>query len=269
MDADTVLKENALYEGGAAFVRNPDAVAVGTNIGVLNPDDSLWTKMQVYNYLLSMELGRMYQYGLGYVLVLSGGCSVYKRDVLEAVGGWDEYLEAEDYDMTVRVQEYGSIAFSPVIHAYTEVPATFRDLWRQRFRWRHGGMTTTLVHAGKSGSRAYGTLGLVGLPLKLAVGALVFWTMGTAVLSILNGQVQFSVVLVEATIVSTMVTTGLSAFMIGVTIVVCRDRKSLNVPAALPLYLLVYRWFHLTVRFIGSIYGVYNYVRYRRGIDVH
>jgi hypothetical protein len=80
---------------------------------------------------------------------------------------------------------------------------------------------------------------------------------------------QFSVVLVEATIVSTMVTTGLSAFMIGVTIVVCRDRKSLNVPAALPMYLLVYRWFHLTVRFVGSIYGVYNYVRYRRGIDVH
>lgn len=269
MDADTVLKDNALYEAGTAFVRNPDAVAVGTNVGVLNPTESVWTKMQVYNYLLSMELSRMYQYGLGYVLVLSGGCSVYKREVLEAAGGWNEQLEAEDYDMTVRVHEYGPIVYSPVIHAYTDVPTTFRDLWRQRFRWRHGGMTTTLVHSDKSGSRAYGMLGVVGLPLKLALGALVFWSIGTTIFSILNGQLQFSVVFVQAFIVTTVITTGLSAFMIGITIVFCRDRKSLDVPGALPLYLAVYRWFHLTVRFIGSIYGIYNYLRYLRGNNVN
>jgi cellulose synthase/poly-beta-1,6-N-acetylglucosamine synthase-like glycosyltransferase len=265
MDADTVLKDNALYEAGASFARNPDAVAVGTNVGVLNPKESIWTRMQVFNYLLSMEMSRMFQSQFGFVLCLSGGCSVFKRDVLEAVGGWnDSRLLSDDYDLTVRVHEHGPIEYCPTIHAYTEVPSSVRSLWHQRMAWRQRGVTVTLVHLRKSGDRSYGTLGMIGLPMRMSLIALVFVVLLQSAFAVISGPATVPGMASQLLISGIIITTGLMALGIGITIVVCRDRKVLQESLGLLLYLFVYRWFVITVRFLGSLKGLYYYYLYWR-----
>lgn len=265
MDADTVLGDTALYEAGVSFCRQPDVVAVGTNVGVLNPTESLWTRMQVYNYLLSMEVSRMFQSQLGFVLVLSGGCSVFRREVLDAVDGWNDSTHfSDDYDLTIRVHRHGPIAYNPNIHAFTEVPATFRSLWKQRLLWRQRGTTVTLAHLNKQGRSTYGTLGLIGLPLRLSILLLIVWSMVTAVQALVGGQVALRSVVLAVGVGGTIVTSGLSAIMVCSAVLCCRDRTALEMPLSAFLYLFVYRWFHLTVRFTGTIYGLYRYVLYRR-----
>lgn len=264
MDADTVLGKDAIYEAGLAFRRNPDAVAVGTNVGVLNPKESIWSRMQVFNYLLSMELGRMFQSQLGYVLVLSGGCSVFRRDVIEEIDGWnDSQLFSDDYDLTVRVAKYGEIDFSPYIHAYTEVPTSFKALWNQRLLWRQRGVTVTLAHIRKQGSRKYGTLGLIGLPIRLALISVVFLLLSEMIYSIAmsNSLLHTIPSLLWS---GTLLSTALMSFSLGLVVLVCRDRKPLRNMGGMIAYLAIYRWFLISVRFIGSVYGIYCYLLYLR-----
>lgn len=262
MDADTVLAGDVLHKVGAAFRENADAVAVGTNVGVLNPKESIWARMQVYNYLLAMELGRMFQSQLGYVLVLSGGCSAFRRDALEEVGGWtDHRYFSDDYDLTVRIARHGKIVFRPDINAYTEVPTTFRALWRQRLLWRQRGVTVTLAHLRKQGSRQHGTLGLIGLPVRLAIIGLTLWFVARVGLGLASDASVLSVV-AELLFHGALLSTGLMALSIGVIALVASDDLAIRSLSGMVLYLVFYRWFLLSVRFTGSIYGVYCYLRY-------
>lgn len=262
MDADTVLADDVIHKVGAAFRENPDAVAVGTNVGVLNPKESIWARMQVFNYLLAMELGRMFQSQLGYVLVLSGGCSAFRRDVLEDVGGWtDHRYFSDDYDLTVRIARHGKVVFRPDINAYTDVPTTLRALWKQRLLWRQRGVTVTLVHLRKQGSKNHGTMGLIGLPIRLAIIGLSLWFVVRVGLGLVSSSPIVGVV-GELLFHGALISTGLMALSIAVIALVARDDRAIRSLVGMVLYLGVYRWFLLTVRFAGSIYGVYCYARY-------
>lgn len=262
MDADTVLADDVIHKVGAAFVENSDAVAVGTNVGVLNPKASIWARMQVFNYLIAMELGRMFQSQLGYVLVLSGGCSAFRRDALEEVGGWtDSRFFSDDYDLTVRISRHGKIAFRPDISAYTEVPTTFKALWRQRLLWRQRGVTVTLAHLRKQGSRSHGTLGLIGLPIRLAIIGLTLWFVVRIALGVSSSASVLSVA-GELLFHGALISTALMALSIAVIALVARDTKAIRSLSGMVLYLLVYRWFLISVRFAGSLYGVYCYLRF-------
>lgn len=254
MDTDTVLKENALYEAGAAFKRNPEAVAVGTNVGVLNSDASIWTKMQLYNYALAMEIGRMFQSQLGFVLVLSGGCSVFKRDVLEAIGGWNTtQLMADDTDITVRVHECGPVTYNPNIQSYTEVPESFTSLWKQRMRWRQHGVTAMLFHYRKQFNPSYGRFGLIGMPLRGTILTIVFWQIATFIFIFVTNRpsITKSLLLLVASVV--IISIALSALSVGTVALFTRNRMILDNPLYALLYLFLYRFFHATVRFLGTL----------------
>lgn len=272
MDTDTVLKENALYEAGASFERNPDVVAVGTNIGVLNPNESLWTKMQVYNYLLAMEIARMFQSQLGFVLVLSGGCSVFKREVLEEIGGWNtSQLLADDTDITVRIHEHGPVTYNPNIHAYTEVPATFKALWIQRLRWRQHGVTALLHHYRKQVNPSYGRFGLIGLPIRAIILGLILSEIGWFVITFITSNQTItgaSLMLIASVMI---VSTALSALNVGTVALVARNRRALDHPAFAICYLCLYRFLHVSVRFLGTLLGLFSfylYWRYRREREI-
>lgn len=272
MDTDTVLKGNALYEAGASFKRHPDAVAVGTNLGVLNPNESIWTKMQVYNYLLSMEIARMFQSQLGFVLVLSGGCCVYKREVLETVGGWNtSQLLADDTDITVRVHKHGPVTYNPNIQSYTEVPATFRSLWKQRMRWRQHGVTALLHHYRKQLNPSYGLFGLIGLPFRAIIYGIIFWQIGWFVVTFITSRssiMEASLLLIASIII---ISIALSALSVGTVTLFARNRRALDHPSFAICYLCFYRFLHFSVRFLGSLLGLYSfylYWRYRREREI-
>jgi cellulose synthase/poly-beta-1,6-N-acetylglucosamine synthase-like glycosyltransferase len=74
----------------------------------------------------------------------------------------DETL-AEDTDLTMALNRAGwRVMFEARARAWTEVPTTLRQLWRQRYRWAYGTLQAIWKHRGAV--REGRALGLIGLP---------------------------------------------------------------------------------------------------------
>ena len=77
---------------------------------------------------------------------LGGTSNHFRRDFLEAIGGWDPYNVTEDADLGIRIaRSAGQIV---MIHSTTweEAPTRLRPWIGQRTRWLKGWMQTYLVH---------------------------------------------------------------------------------------------------------------------------
>ncbi|MFY9319092.1 glycosyltransferase [Lentibacter algarum] len=86
---------------------------------------------------------------LGLAIPLGGTTLFFKRDVLEALGGWDAHNVTEDADLGFRLARHDYR--TDVIPTRTGEEANCR-LWpwvRQRSRWLKGYMVTYLVHMRK------------------------------------------------------------------------------------------------------------------------
>ncbi len=83
---------------------------------------------------------------LGFGIPLGGTTLFVRRDVLEAVGGWDAHNVTEDADLGFRLSRHGWR--TEVIATTTREEANCRPLaWiRQRSRWIKGYMVTYIVH---------------------------------------------------------------------------------------------------------------------------
>ena len=83
---------------------------------------------------------------LGFAIPLGGTTLYFKRQVLEALGGWDAHNVTEDADLGFRLARHGYR--TEMIQTVTEEEANCR-FWpwiKQRSRWLKGYMTTYLVH---------------------------------------------------------------------------------------------------------------------------
>lgn len=163
IDADSILEKYALIHLSDIFEREPEVVGIGTPIGVVNdcnvgPDGvadasvpkSFWAKIQVIEYLRSFMLGRMFAQRYRGLQIVSGAFGVYKRWMVEAVGGYTSGSLAEDMDIDGKVWRYidrhginFTIKYIPEVFCWSEVPDTFRSLVTQRDRWARG-MTQTI-----------------------------------------------------------------------------------------------------------------------------
>lgn len=163
IDADSILEKYALIHLSDIFEREPEVIGIGTPIGVVNdcnvgPDGvadasvpkSFWAKIQVIEYLRSFMLGRMFAQRYRGLQIVSGAFGVYKRWMLEAVGGYSSGSLAEDMDIDGKIWRYIDsqmmnfrIMYIPEAFCWSEVPDTFASLVTQRDRWARG-MTQTI-----------------------------------------------------------------------------------------------------------------------------
>ncbi len=83
---------------------------------------------------------------LGFAIPLGGTTLYFRRDVLEALGGWDAHNVTEDADLGFRLARHGYR--TEMIGTVTGEEANCRAWpWvKQRSRWLKGYMTTYLVH---------------------------------------------------------------------------------------------------------------------------
>jgi cellulose synthase/poly-beta-1,6-N-acetylglucosamine synthase-like glycosyltransferase len=139
LDGDTSF-DNDMVSAVVRHFEDPNVPAVSGNLRVRNRWQSLVTAMQAIEYLISISQARI---GLGewnVVNNISGAFGVFRRSVLEQIGGWDTH-SAEDLDLTLRLKSYFRrhpqmrIPFEPRAIGHTDVPSTFKDLLVQRLRW--------------------------------------------------------------------------------------------------------------------------------------
>lgn len=163
IDADTVFRRDTLRNLMRHF-QNPAVGAVSGNTRIANRH-RLITKLQSLEYVVGFNLDRRMGDLFDCITVVPGAIGAFRKPVLQKVGGFTHDTLAEDTDLTLGIKEAGyRIVYDSAAVAYTEAPATVRDLLKQRFRWTFGTMQSVWKHRWAFLNPRYGTLGLIGLP---------------------------------------------------------------------------------------------------------
>lgn len=256
LDADTELHADALAEIASHFTSG-EIVAVGGNVSVTNTD-SWWARTQLFDYAAAMEIGRMFQSQLGYVLCLSGAFGAFRREVLVEAGGWnDNWLYSDDFEVTVRMQEYGTIRYTPYAIADTEAPTTIREWFGQRRAWSQRGVSVMLLHYKKLFNWNLGTVGLIGLPLR---AILTFGIISQAVgygWALVTGSISVAGSIAWILLIGTLVTSAFCFLMTGVMMILLVNEKPIRHAGWLFVYLTIYRPLHLTARLNGFAQAIW------------
>ncbi|HUP63944.1 MAG TPA: glycosyltransferase family 2 protein, partial [Thermoanaerobaculia bacterium] len=141
MDADSKLAPEALRYAVRHF-RDPKVGAIAGNVKVVNRHN-IWTRLQALEYIEGLNIVRKAQGFLRTVNVIPGPIGIFRRSVLERVGGYDSDTFAEDFDLTVKVLADGwQIVYEPKAIAFTEAPEVLLDIIKQRYRWSRGILQT-------------------------------------------------------------------------------------------------------------------------------
>ena len=163
LDADTLFPKDTIGLL-ARWFEDPRIGAVAGNALVGNRVNMV-TRWQALEYVTAQNLERRALDALGAVTVVPGAVGAWRREALEALGGYPADTLAEDQDLTIAVQRAGwRVDFDPDARAYTEAPDTIRGLLKQRFRWSFGTLQCLWKHRTGLFDPKHPVLGFFALP---------------------------------------------------------------------------------------------------------
>jgi biofilm PGA synthesis N-glycosyltransferase PgaC len=137
-DADAHLHPQAARRLVERLQRSPMVAAVAGGPFVTNRG-YLISALQVLEAAAVIGLIRRTHSLTGRVGVVAGVCGLFRRDLVLAVGGYDDKMATEDIDLTWRLLLAGwHTAYAPDALVGMEVPTTLKALWSQRKRWARG-----------------------------------------------------------------------------------------------------------------------------------
>ena len=160
LDADTVPEKRAVRRLVSRLVLDDALGAVSGNIAPAGFRGILYW-LQRIEYLLGFSIGRFFaDKFLGANPVLSGAFSAFRAPILKTIAGSlrgvPEDNLAEDFDLTLAVWKKGyRTGYEENAVAYTIVPRSLRDLYRQRIRWYSGGLQVIIKHLRSLGVRRH------------------------------------------------------------------------------------------------------------------
>lgn len=141
-DAD-FLPEADFLRRTIPYFQDEKVGVVQTRWAHINEDYSLLTRLQAVqlNVHFSVEqLGRM---AGKHFLQFNGTAGVWRRETIDAAGGWEADTLTEDLDLSIRAQLKGwRIEYLEGVGSPAELPAEMNSLKSQQFRWMKGGAET-------------------------------------------------------------------------------------------------------------------------------
>ncbi len=165
MDGDTIFEPTTVRRLIAPFA-DARVGAVAGNARVADRH-SLIARWQHIEYVIGFNIDRRVQDVWGVITTVPGAVGAFRRDALAQVGGVSDDTLAEDTDLTIALGRAGwRVVYQPTARAWTDAPASFAQLWRQRYRWSYGIMQSLWKHRHAVLERgSSGHLGRVGLLL--------------------------------------------------------------------------------------------------------
>ena len=163
MDGDTVFEPSTVRHLVQPFAR-PEVGAVSGNAKVANRS-KLIGRWQHIEYVIGFNIDRRVTDLLRCITTIPGAVGAFRRSALLQVGCVSEDTLAEDTDLTMAICSAGwRVVYEENARAWTEAPVSFRQLWRQRYRWSYGTMQSMWKHRRAIfASGAAGRMGRVGL----------------------------------------------------------------------------------------------------------
>ncbi len=179
VDADSTISSNSVKYMIPHFY-DYAVGAVISGIKVEKPQKML-ERIQSLEYLVSALLRRFFS-ALDTLFVTPGVLSIYRKDVLIKLGGFDEGNLTEDFEIAMRLQ-YNGYRIKSELNSivYTTVPDTFKSLSAQRIRWGRGFVYNTLKYRDMFFNKKYDLMGMFQLPLNV-FGILLFVTASCIIL---------------------------------------------------------------------------------------
>ncbi|PIR83993.1 hypothetical protein COU18_01125 [Candidatus Kaiserbacteria bacterium CG10_big_fil_rev_8_21_14_0_10_51_14] len=142
VDDDVVIDSHTIKNLVIELMSNDTFGAVCSQCRVYNKNKNLLTRLQGLEYLGFNAIRLADEGFLNGPLVMHGMLTAFRASALQEVERFMEGHLIEDYEITARLKVRGwSVKSAQNAPAWTMVPETFRQLWRQRTRWSYGGVT--------------------------------------------------------------------------------------------------------------------------------
>jgi poly-beta-1,6-N-acetyl-D-glucosamine synthase len=289
IDADTVLASDALMAGMRLVLRDPATVIGVTSIlsiaerpevRILEPrgrrriDGRPLLAFQQLDYTRSFLAARLGWSKFNFMLCSVGAFSIWRRDVLEEVGGFSTEFTCEDIELTFRVHEhfrrlgkpYRILSLGEEV-GVTEGPTTVGSLIRQRERWQRVIMETVFAYRGMLGRRRYGTVGMLGIPFyllsEIAAPLAEAVSVGVLVVAAATGLLDLEVFALTIGCIAVLngILTNISVFVSDYTNRLYRLQDLVRLCLLGPFELLLYR----PIISLARARGVVGYFRGDRG----
>ncbi|MEU5523257.1 bifunctional polysaccharide deacetylase/glycosyltransferase family 2 protein [Streptomyces sp. NPDC047860] len=165
LDADTVFAPSTVRRLVQPFA-DPAVGATAGNAKVGNRR-GLLGRWQHIEYVMGFNLDRRMYDLLSCMPTIPGAVGAFRVTALREAGTMSDDTLAEDTDITMALHRAGwQVRYVEDALAWTEVPASLRQLWRQRYRWSYGTMQAAWKHRHALVERGHaGHFGRLGLPL--------------------------------------------------------------------------------------------------------
>ncbi|MCD6367661.1 MAG: glycosyltransferase family 2 protein [Candidatus Aenigmarchaeota archaeon] len=162
VDADSYPTKNALMNS-IPFFSEKDVGAVTTSIFVKSPKNWI-ERLQRIEYIMIVWARKLLEC-IDSVYATPGVLSLYRKNALKKVGGFDTNNMTEDIEIAWRLIYHGyKIKMSLKSESNTKVPNNFRSWWKQRVRWNIGGMQTWFKYLHTFLKKDFKSLGMFILP---------------------------------------------------------------------------------------------------------
>ena len=192
IDADSILEPHALTRAVLPFVEDPDTLAAGGIVRIVNGCDvdsgrvtrvrlprNALAMFQVVEYLRAFLAGRVALSAGNMLLIISGAFGIFRRAAVVEAGGFRADTVGEDMEIVTRLhriyRERGQkyrVVFQPDPVCWTEAPESMKILRNQRNRWQRGTLQVLGYHRKMILNPRYGMVGLFAMPYYLIFEAL-------------------------------------------------------------------------------------------------
>jgi cellulose synthase/poly-beta-1,6-N-acetylglucosamine synthase-like glycosyltransferase len=250
VDGDTILNPKSLIDGMRLCLADPQhVIGVTGHIAIAGePERSVDAEgapsrldrnpllaFQHLDYLRSFFNHRLGWTRLNTMLCAVGAFQIWRRDLLEELGGFSTQFTCEDIELTFRVHErlrregrdYEIISLADTV-GVTEGPNRVSRLVAQRERWQRVILESVFHYRRMLFRRRYGAVGFVGMPFFLLSEVVAPLFEVLAIVAIVAGLVLGSVALVP-----TLLMLALLALVTGVftsASVLLQDRTARTYP---------------------------------------
>jgi len=145
VDGDTVFQPDTLtYLVDRLGEPAVGAVSGNTKVGNRGGILGRWQHLE---YVMGFNLDRRMYDMLGTMPTVPGAIGAFRRGALAAAGWLSTDTLAEDTDLTMGICRAGwRVTYEESAIAWTEAPASLRQLWKQRYRWCYGTMQSMWKH---------------------------------------------------------------------------------------------------------------------------
>jgi poly-beta-1,6-N-acetyl-D-glucosamine synthase len=163
IDADTYPAPDALRKMIESF--SDENIGAVTGLIQVNKPHNMLMRIQEIEYLVGFGFYQSMLSIVNAAFVTPGPMCVYRKTVMDELGGYDEENITEDMEIALHVQHEGyRIKACHTANIYTDVPDNWKEWWGQRLRWYRGKIFNTNKYKEMLFNPRFGDLGIFSLP---------------------------------------------------------------------------------------------------------